>query len=134
MHIIARCPPSIEIWEHFKHIYKSFVPDRIINPANSIFLLDKAHFSERHPVARLLLTITQIIMGELWSSRCHLMFRNKKLIPQTIIKIIIRKLTQIIEIKYHYHAERDILNIFSECFCFKNIMCHLESGKLKITI
>ena len=45
-----------------------------------------------------------------------------------------RKKTIIMQKENHHRAERDTLNIFIEHYCYKNIMCHLESGKLKITI
>ena len=132
-HIFTLCPPSIEIWEYFKHVYRSFVPSRIINPANSIFLLDIAHLPERHPVSLLLLTLTQI-MSEVWSGRCHEMLKNKKMDAQNIIQKIIKKMKEIIKIKYNYHADRYTLSIFSELFCHKDILRHLENGKLKVTI
>ena len=134
IHIFTLCPPSIEIWEYFKHVYRSFVPSRIINPANSIFLLDIAHLSERHPVSRFLLTLTQVIMSEIWSGRCHAILKNKKMDSQNVIQKIVKKIKEIIIIKYNYHAERNTLNIFSDLFCHKDILCHLENGKLKETI
>ena len=65
---------------------------------------------------KLVLTLTQIIIYEIWQARNNLKYDNTQLTQQTIINKIITQIQAILNTHYNHHKEQDTLDQFHTSF------------------
>ena len=79
---------------------------------------------------KLILTIIQIIIHEIWTTRNNPKY-DKTLIPQhTIINKINAQIRNITNIHCKYHKLNEALNIFQDSFCIKQAIAKIENNLL----
>ena len=83
---------------------------------------------------KLILTLTQISMYEIWISRNTLKYDKIQLTQQTIITKITTQLKNILNAHYKLHKLNDTLIQFQQLFCINNATAKTHNGKLQINI
>ena len=83
---------------------------------------------------KLVLTLTQIIIYEIWQARNNLKYDNTQLTQKTIINKIITQIQAILNTHYNHHKEQDILDQFDASFCINRAIATLNGNKLQINI
>ena len=90
IHLFTTCSRLKKIWAYFHRQY---------TPQQHIFTLSVTNFNSKNK--KLVLTLTQIIMYKIWTSRINLKYNKTQLSQETIIKI----LTQLWNIRTtHYNT------------------------------
>ena len=83
---------------------------------------------------KLILTIIQIILYEIWTTRNNYKY-DKTQISQDIIKTKINtRIRNIIQTYYKYHKLNGTLNIFQELFCINKALAKIENNTLHILL
>ena len=102
------------------------------NPQLEILTLSTNNLNKH--TTKLILTIIQIILHEIWTSRNNYKHDNT-LIPQdTIITKINAKIENIINTHYKNHKLNGTLDAFKQLFCINHAIAKIENNLLKIII
>ena len=122
IHLFITCPRIRQIWTGYQPILTKLT--NIQNkPEEHILTLSTANQNES--TTKLLLTITQIILYEIWKTRNNYKY-DKTQIPQDIIRNKINtRIWNIIQIHYKYHKTNGTINIFKELFCINNALAKI---------
>ena len=131
IHLFILCPRINQIWTHYQPTLTKLT--NIQNkPEEHILTLSTAN--QNKSTTKLLLTITQIILYEIWTTRNNYKY-DKTQIPQDIIRTKINtRIRNIIQIHYKYHKTNGTVNIFTELFCINNALVKIENNKLHISL
>ena len=88
--------------------------------------------NQNKTTTKLLLTIIQIILYEIWTTRNNYKC-DKTQISREIIKTKINtRIRNIIQTHYKYHKLHDTINNFEEQFCINHEVAKIENGILTI--
>ena len=131
IHLFITCPRIKQIWTDYQPVLTKFT--NIQNkPEEHILTLSTANQNES--TTKLLLTITQVILYEIWTTRNNYKY-DKTEIPQDIIRTKINtRIQNIIQIHYKYHKTNGTINIFKELFCINKALAKVENNKLHISL
>ena len=121
LHIFAECPFSRSVWNNYFFIYSALLNRPQVNYTEALF--STALPKDKHEQL-LLLTITTIIVHELWRARCA---QYKENIPTNAVhstRIINGKIKMI-----HFAYVKKSPN-YMQKLCLPSPICHLENGTL----
>ena len=117
LHHFTECQRIDKIWAYYK-TYLTKLTGQKNSPQQHLY------------TTKLILTIVQIIIYEIWASRNNHKY-DKTLIPQdTIINKINAQIRNIIHTHYKYHKLNETLNILQELFSKKQAIVKLENNLL----
>ena len=85
-------------------------------------------------IKKLTLTLTQIIMYEIWTTRNNLKYDKVHITQNTIIAKIITHLHNIITTHYKIHKLNGTLLKFQQNFCINNAIATIRNNKLQIAL
>ena len=126
------CHTSLYRMPENKKIWKNNTTDREnYNPQLQILTLSTNNLNKH--TTKLILTIIQIILHEIWTSRNNYKYDNT-LIPQDTITKINAKIENIINTHYKNHKLNGTLDVFKQLFCINHAIAKIESNLLKIII
>ena len=127
LHLFTECQRIDKICEYYQtHLTK--LTGQKNSPQQHLLTLS-TNKQNKH-TTKLILTIVQIIIYEIWTSRNNHKY-DKTLTPQdTIINKINAQIRNIIHTHYKYHKLNETLNIFQELFCIKEAIAKLENNLL----
>ena len=134
LHIFARCPNAIEIWKFYKITYHKLLPGKPYIYENVALTLNLVYHKIPKQNKKLALTLTTIILSEIWRSRNKHERENIKPNTKKTISRINIQLTNIIKAHYNEHKQKDTLDMFSDRFTTNEAFCKLQNGKLIITL
>ena len=115
-------------------------------PSTNVQKLIKQHYTPQQHILtlssnnvdsknkKLILTLTQILMYEIWISRNILKYDKIQHTQQTIITKITTQLKNILNAHYKLHKPNDTLIQFQQLFCINNAIAKTHNGKLQINI
>ena len=127
LHLFTECHRIDKVWTYYQ-TYLTKLTGQKNSPQQHILTLS-ANKQSKH-TTKLILTIVQIIIYEIWTSRNNLKY-DKTVIPQdTIINKRNAQLRNIIRTHYKYHKLNETLNIFQELFCIKQVVAKLDNNLL----
>ena len=113
IHLFATCPRINQIWANYQPTLT-----KLTNTQNKSeqHILTLSSANQNKSTTKLLLTIIQIILYEIWTTRNNYKY-DKTQIPQDIIRTKINtRIRNIIQTYYKYHKINGTLNIFKELF------------------
>ena len=126
LHLFTTCHRIQNIGKHFQPTYQKLIKKQH-TPDQPILTLSSNNTNSK--CKKLTLTLTQIIIYEIWQSRNNLKYDKTQLTQQTIINKIIAQLTTILNAHYKFHRLNDMLNQFQELFCINNAIVRQQPAK-----
>ena len=127
IHLFIQCIRIKNIWKYYQTILQKLT-GRNYNPEQYLLTLSVDKLNKN--TTKLTLTIIQIIIFEIWTTRNN----NKHdttIIPQNnIITEINTQIRNVIQIHYKNHKSNGTINIFRDLFCISNALAHVQNGQL----
>ena len=131
IHLLVKGPRICQIWANYQPTLNKLT-NRQNKPEQHILTLST--INQNKFTTKLLLTVTQIILYKIWTTRNNYKYDNTQ-ISQDIIKTKINSLIRnIIHTHYKHHKINGTLNIFKELFCINNAVAKIENNILHITL
>ena len=129
MHIMADCKLANVVWDNYEPVYNKIIPEVNFDKRAAVLtynLLNAAKWAKK-----LLLTLTTIILFELWNSRNK--FEKENTIPNLSksIKIINANMNSIVKAHFEQLKAQNNLDLFETKFAIKSGVCELRQGILK---
>ena len=131
IHLFHKCPRISRIWTNYQPTLT-----KLTNTQNEPeqHILTLSTINQNKLTTKLLLTIIQIILYEIWTARNNYKYDNTQ-ISQDIIKTKINtRIQNIIHTHYKYHKINSTLNTFKEIFCINNAIAKIENNTLYIML
>ena len=127
MHMAAECPHAKAVWETFEPYYTklltfAFIPEEAALTANLQILDDK-----QKQKLKLLKTLSEIILHEIWSARCKCNHENITPNLNRSVKSIVTTFETIIITHFQNHVKNNTLDTFVKNFCIDNVICSINS-------
>ena len=129
--LFTTCSRIQNIWKYFQPIYNKLAK-KAHTPQEHILTLSSNNLNSNNN--KLVLTLTQIIIYEIWQARNNLKYDNSQLTQKTIINKIITQIQAILNTHYNHHKEQDTLDQFDASFCINRAIAILNGNKLQINI
>ena len=125
------CTRVKQIWTYFQPTYEKLTK-RQHTPQQHTFKLSANNLNSKNK--KLILTLTQIIMYEIWTSRNNIKYDKIQLSQETIITKVLTQLPNILTAHYKLHKRNETLPIFQQLFCINNALAKIHNGKLQIIL
>ena len=134
LHIFARCSFAKQLWQIYKPCYTAFQPTVPFVYERTVLTLNLTAANIPLLLKRLLLTLTNLILTELWTVRNK--YRYDRLYPnlQRSSKSVNQHLKFLLTSQYERHLRDDTLPLFSERFLISNVFGVLTPRGLQITL
>ena len=131
IHLFTKCPRINKVWTHYKPILTKLTTKQY-QPQQHLLTISVKN--QHTHITKLMLTITQIIIYEIWITRNNNKY-DRIIIPQDKIKTKINaQIRNIIQTHYKHHKLNSTLNIFHELFCIKQALAKIENNILTILL
>ena len=130
IHLFITCNGIRKNWTYFQPYFKSLTK-RNYTPQQHIFTLT-ANIDSK--TKKLIITIIQIIMYEIWITRNNLKYDKIHITQDTIITQIIIQLQNIILTHYKIHKTNGTLPKFKQNFCINKAIATINNNKLQIML
>ena len=131
LHLFIKCNRIQNIWKYYHATYQKLTKQQD-TPQEHILKLSSNNISSK--CKKLILTLTQIIIYEIWQSRNNLKYDNVQLSQNTIINKINSQIKFIVNTHCKLHKEQDSLDQFQTNFCINNAIAQLNDNKLLIKV
>ena len=130
IHLFTTCTRVKKIWKYFQPTYQKLIKrQHTLQQRTSTLSANNLNSKNK----KLILTLTQLIMYEIWKSRNNIKYDKIQLPQETIIKIL-TELQNILTAHYKLHKLNETLPAFQELFCINNALANIHNGKLQITL
>ena len=131
VHLFITCPRIKKIWTDYHTI-----PTKLTNIQNKSeeHILMLSTTNQNKPTTKLLLTIIQIILYEIWTTRNNYKYDKTQIPQDTIRNKINTRIRNIIQIHYKYHKTNGSITILKELFSINNALAKIEKNKLHIPL
>ena len=130
IHAVVQCPEfARKIWERFEDNFVKLLPNvRYIFEAAALTInVAYPHKTKQSKLtAKLSRTLSEIILHEIWTSRCKHDHNEQTVNVDRSIKSINTKLKFLIKTHYREHADEDDIPTFREKFCINNALCNID--------
>ena len=120
-----------KIWEYFQPTYEKLTKRQHASQQHT-FTLSANNLNSKNK--KLILTLTELIMYEIWTSRNNIKYDKIQLSQETIITKILTQLRNILTTHYKLHKLNESLPTFQKLFCINNALAKIHNGKLQITL
>ena len=131
LHLFITCPRIKKIWTDYQPFLTKLTNTQN-KPEEHILTLSTA--KQNKPTTKLLLTIIQIILYEICTTRNNYKY-DKTQIPQDIMRNKINtRIRNIIQTHCKYHKTNGTITFFKELFCINNALAKIENNKLHIPL
>ena len=118
-----------KIWEYFQPTYEKLTKRQHASQQHT-FTLSANNLNSQ----KLILTLTQLIMYEIWTSRNNIKYDKIQLSQETIITKILTQIRNILTAHYKLHKLNEMLPTFQKLFCINNALAKIHNHKLQITL
>ena len=134
LHVFARCKIAAKIWKPYQPIYENLLPNILFFYGEAAISLNLIDTKITHNTRKLTLTLTNIIIHELWTSRNK--FEKDSILPniERIVKTINSKLKYIIEVQYKHYKNNNDIQTFTNLFTINDTICAIENDNLKLNL
>ena len=131
IHVFAKCAFACSIWIHYKHIYHKL---HVIPFVYEDTILTLNHTTKHNPTKKLLLTITSLILYELWHARNE--FKYENIYPNTgrTKRRIKTQLANLLKTHFRKHKKENTLDSFRDKFLIQEALGKLDQDNLILTI
>ena len=125
LHIFARCKHAADIWRAYRYLYQQYLPDIKFVYEEAVLTLNlQERVQEKKK--KLIITITEIIIMELWNSRNKNEKENITPNRERSIKRINKKLTNIVTAHYQEYKWRNDVKGFEDKFAIDKVLCEID--------
>ena len=126
LHIFARCTHAQQIWKTYQHIYESLLPNTIFIYEEVALTINLQEPNITIQKIKLLLTITTIILYELWISRNKCEKENIQPNKDRSVLTINTNITEIIRVHYNHYKVKNDMQTFREKFTINKTLCDVD--------
>ena len=130
LHVFARCPIATSIWQTYQPIYEKLIPDSPFRYEKHVLGIPLIQQARDPLLVKLLNTLTQIIVSQLWYSRNCFEKENKPPNIERIIVSINATFQQILNSHFHSLLSQGRLDIFQAKFAISNAICKVENEEI----
>ena len=128
LHLFARCSFAEEIWKRYQYLYQLFLPNIKFNYEEAALTINlQQQMTEKK--RKLILTLTETIINELWRSRNKCDKEGITPSRNRSIKMINKNLGMTIQTHYQQHKITNDLKTFEEKFAIDKILCEVDYHK-----
>jgi hypothetical protein len=125
LHIFSRCKHATNVWQMYKPIYTKLLPNQPYIYEQNALTINLQNITNPK-IRKLLLTLTEIILQELWNTR-NLCYKEQiQPCKNTSKNRINREMTEIINAHYKYHRLNNTLQTFRQKFTIEGALCSLN--------
>ena len=130
LHIFARCRIAMKIWDTYRKTYETLLPGKRFIFEETAITLNLIDTNISQHTRKLALTLTNIIIHELWTSRNR--FEKENTLPNVhrSVQTINTRMTNILETHYKHYSNKNDINTFQQLFTINNAICTIENGRL----
>ena len=134
LHVFARCKIASKIWKTYQPIYEKLLPNVPFCYEEAAISLNLIDTKITPNTRKLTLTLTNIIIHELWTSRNK--FEKDNILPniERSVKTINSKLKYIIEVQYKHYKNKNDIQTFTKLFTINDTFCVIENDNLKLNL
>ena len=134
LHVFARCKIASKIWKTYQPIYEKLLPNVPFCYEEAAISLNLIDTKITPNTRKLTLTLTNIIIHELWTSRNK--FEKDNILPniERSVKTINSKLKYIIEVQYKHYKNKNDIQTFTKLFIINDTFCAIENDNLKLNL
>ena len=133
LHPFLFCKKARTVWTAFRKIYETLLPQKKFNIVHSIFYINIETLPQHSPLAKLVTTITNVIITELWRSRNLREKENKSETGTKVIENIKREIKYICKMKYNKYARENEVEKFHKTFSINNAIIDANNLSLMFT-
>ena len=133
LHPFLFCKKARTVWMAFRKIYETLLPQKKFNIVHSIFYINIETLPQHSPLAKLVTTITNLIITELWRSRNLREKENKSETGTKVIENIKREIKYICKMKYNKYARENEVEKFHKTFSINNAIIDANNPSLMFT-
>ena len=119
------------MWKYFQPTYEKLTK-RQHTPQQQAFALSANNLNSKNK--KLILTLTQLIMYEIWTSRNSRKYDKVQLLQETIITKILMQLRDILTAHNKSPKLNETLTRFQQLFCINNALAKIHNGTLQTTL
>ena len=132
-HIFAECRHAKKVWQHYQQIYEKLLPSTRFDPTHSFLTHDLAQLTDLN-LKKLLLTLSHLIVIELWHARCAHKFENTPRSLKRSVTSINTQLRHILKTWYTHHLKNNSLRDFERKFTIQHQFCVIRRNRLYFTL
>ena len=126
LHIFARCKHACNVWNLYKPIYTKLLPNKPYIYEHNALTINLKSQAIKPKIKKLLLTITEIILQELWQTRNQCYKEGIQPSKETSKNRINKNITRMIRTHYKYHKYNNTINIFKDKFLINQALGDLD--------
>ena len=131
IHLFTTCTRVKKIWKYFQPTNEKLTKKQY-TPRQHIVTLSTNNLNSKNK--KLIITLTQLIMYEIWTSRNNLNYDKTQLSQETIITKILTQIRNILTAHYKLHKLNQTLPTFQKLFCINNTIAKTHNSKLKLVL
>ena len=126
LHIFARCKHACNVWTLYKPIYTKLLPNKPYIYEHNALTINLKSQTVKPKIKKLLLTITEIILQELWQTRNQCYKEGIQPSKETSKNRINKNITRMIRTHYKYHKYNNTLRKFKDKFLINQALGDLD--------
>ena len=120
IHFFTKCPRIDKIWTYYQPILTKLTKKNQHKPEQHLLMISVTN--QNKPTTKLILTIIQIILYEIWITRNNYKYDKIQISQDTTKTKINAQIQNIIQTHYKHHRLNGTLNIFQDLFCIKQAL------------
>ena len=134
LHIFARCKIAMKIWETYQKVYEKLLPGKRFIYEEAAITLNLVDTNINQNTRKLTLTLTNIIIHELWTSRNK--FEKDNILPniERSVKTINTRMGNILEMQFRHFKSKNNIQTFKNLFTINDSICTIANERLKMTL
>ena len=134
LHLFARCTIATKIWKTYQQTYLLLTGQTTFNYEETVLTINLLGTDITDKQRKMTLTLTNIILQELWNSRNK--FEKENLLPniERSVKTINAKMEFIIKTHYNDFVRQRRIEDFKTEFAINNALCEINQGNLKFNL
>ena len=129
--MFARCQIAGKIWKTYQKLYEELLPHIPFIYEEAALSLNLVDSKITPNTRKLTLTLTNLIVNELWTSRNK--FEKDRVLPniERSVKTINSRMKYILDVQYRHYKNINDIQTFKSLFTINDIICTIENGTLK---
>ena len=134
MHLFARCRIATKIWKTYQQTYLQLTGQTTFNYEQTVLTLHLVGTDLNDKQRKLTLTLTNIILQEIWNSRNK--FEKENLLPniERSVKTINSKVKYIISTHFSHSTRQKDIEGFKTRFAINTALCEVTQETLRYNL
>ena len=134
LHVFARCRIAGKIWKTYQKLYEELLPHIPFIYEEATLSLNLVDSKITPNTRKLTLTLTNLIVNELWTSRNK--FEKDHVLPniERSVKTINSRMKYILDVQFRHYKDKNDMQTFKNLFTINDTICTIENGTLKLNL